>query len=474
MINNLTKKIFTANIIRAFFLLVLSTTSTADLTSLSDNALSDEALGLVSGQALFKIEEYDSTSQADISFTRLTLGLKVEMNVNIDELSLGTFYRQPGNSCNTTFEGRFCTNNIGNFSEWNCSETTCGGITDDHGNNPFSAAAVVYGEHLELTSSEVQDATFGSLGGDHYASSVMFKDDPNKDSAYFFPSGFERTETTDIKLRHLSFGRVIEERDTNGDLTGVQRLEDFIIEKPFIEFVHDDTGGVRKIAGLRVGFGSSDGTQGQAIDVVSGFIQPVITATASANLFGLQGSGTFTFAPYLGGTRTAGYIDPDETKTLVGGCARSGSALVSAVVCGKVDTAEKITESSPQAQLFPLQNLVLSKSPNIWISMQSKDIDYESDIGAHPDGSGQQIKFDYETAKAGFWFNLGALGVTYEGGPKDGQTILTKDNDGLYNNLQELSQVTGIAGNTNKPKHPDNYFSAHPSSDKFPQSFNYY
>ncbi len=469
MNNYLVKKIHSGFVIRMICLLALSCSSSAELTSLSDSALSDEALGLVTGQALFKIEENVSTTQTDISFTRMTLGLKVEMNVNIDELALGTFHREPGNSCDGTFEGRFCTNDIGAFKNWNCSESTCGGITDDHGNNPFSASAVVYGELLELTDSEKQDATWGALTGDHYVSSVMFKDDPNKDSAYFFPSDFERTESTDIKLRHVSFGRVKEIKDADGNVIG-EELEDFVIEKPFVEFVHDDSGGVRKIAGLRVGFGSSTGTQGQAIDVVSGFIQPVITATASARLIGLEGTGTFTFAPYLGGVRTAGYIHP--VKTLVGQCAETGA--LGGIVCDKVDSPEKITESSPQAQLFPLQNLVLKDSPNVWISMQSKDINYESDVGEHPDGSGQQLKYDYETAKAGFWFNLGALGVTYEGGPKHGQNLLVQDADGLYTNLHELSQVTGISGNTNMPKHPDNYFSAHPNSALFPQDNNYY
>lgn len=426
--------------------LFLSVQVNADLTALSDSALSDEALGQVTGQALFKIEEYDSTfgNQPDMSFTKMTLGLKIEMNVNIDELAVGTYYRQPGNTCDGTFEGRFCLNTAASdpFNKWNCSESTCGGITDDHGNNPFSASAVVYGKLLNLTNSEIQAATWGSLTGDHYASSVMFTGDPNKNSADFFPAGFERTESTDIKLRHVSFGRVIENPD------GTQTLEDFIIEKPYVEFAHDDSNGTRKIAGVRIGFGSSEGTQGQAIDVVSGFIQPVIRATANATLIGLSGQGDFTFAPYLGGVRTSGYIHP--TKTIAGGCTSSGP--IGGVVCGKVDTSEEIAEASPQAQLFPLQNLVLKKSPNIWLSLQSKDINYE------PDTKGDYT-YNYETAKAGAWFNLGALTV-FENGQQVG--------------IEGLTAATGITGNTNQPKHPDNYFSAHPNSNKFPQANNYY
>tara|TARA_B100000446_G_scaffold187644_1_gene217522 strand:+ start:210 stop:1544 length:1335 start_codon:yes stop_codon:yes gene_type:complete len=444
MNNNTSTKINPVSLISLLCFLFISLESFADLSPLSDGALSDEALGQVSGQALFKIEETQSSfaGQEDISFTRMTLGLKIEMNVNIEEIALGTFYRQPGNSCDGTFTGRFCDNSVGDFSNWNCSESTCGGITDDHGENPFSASALVYGDLLGLSTAEVQAATWGSLTGDHYASSVMFTGDPDKNSADYFPSGFERTEGTDIKLRDVTFGRVIENSD------GTQSLEDFVIEKPFIEFVHDDSSGIRKIAGLRVGFGSSTGTQGQAIDVVSGFIQPVINATASATLIGLSGTGEFTFAPYLGGVRTAGYIDPN--KTIAGGCTPSG--IIGGVVCGNVETAALIAEASPQAQLFPLQNLTLDDSPNVFLSIQSQDINYESDTR---DG----LTYNYETARAGVWFNLGALSI-YEGGRQLG--------------IDELTAATGISGNTSQPRHPDNYFAAHPNSLKYPQSNNYY
>ena len=112
------------------FLTLLSFTSFADLTSLSDRALSDQALGEVTGQALFKIEETTSTSQADISFTKLTLGLEIAMNVNIDELVAGQYFRQGGNTCMAGQHGRFCDNTdpADNFNKWNCLEDKCGGI----------------------------------------------------------------------------------------------------------------------------------------------------------------------------------------------------------------------------------------------------------------------------------------------------------------------------------------------------------
>ena len=92
--------------------LFLIMSANADLTALTDSALSDqvltdEALGEITGQALFKIEEADSTTQADISFTKLTLGLEIAMNVNIEELAVGRYYRQGGNTCMAGQKGRF-------------------------------------------------------------------------------------------------------------------------------------------------------------------------------------------------------------------------------------------------------------------------------------------------------------------------------------------------------------------------------
>jgi hypothetical protein len=414
-------------------LLSLSFSSFSDLTALSDDALGEQV-----GQALFKIEENQSTivGQEDMSFTRMTMGLKIEMNMTIDELSLGSFYRGAGNTC--AYGGRFCDNTdvTDKYNAWNCSTSTCGGITDDHGNDPNSASAVVYGDLLELTSSEKGAATWGSLTGDHYASSQPFT------NSSIFPSGFERTPGTDLRLRDVSFGRVIEHAD------GSQTLEDFIIEKPYVEFAYDNSNGVKKISGLRIGFGSSTGTQGNAIDVLSGFAQPVITANAKAELLGLKGEADFTFAPYLGGVRTTGYIHP--TKTIAGACSPSG--IIGGIVCGKVETGEKIAEASPQSQLFPLQTIVMDDSSNVWLSVQSKDIAYEPDTD-------KGFTYNYETAKAGVWFNLGALSV-YEGGRRL--------------DITELSAATGVTANTQQPKHPDNYFTANPNNTKYPQANNYY
>lgn len=420
-------------ILRVLCLMGLSLSACSDLI-----ALNDEDLGKLTGQALFKIEENPSTiaGQEDMSFTRMTLGLKIEMNSTIDEITLGNYYRQSGNTCNVG--GRFCDNlDVSDkYNTWNCSVSTCGGITDDHGNNPFSASAVVYGDLLQLTGAEKTAAAWGAITGDHYASSKPFTD------STIFPSGFERTTSSDLKLRDVTLGRVIENAD------GSQTLEDFIIEKPYIEFAYDNSTGVKQVSGLRIGFGSATGTQGNAIDVLSGFVQPVVSASAAVSFIGITGQGDFTFAPYLGGVRTPGYIHPD--KTIAGGCTPSG--VLGSTVCDKVETGADIAESSPQAQLFPLQGLVMEESSTVWISVQSKDIDYEPETK-------NGFTYNYETAKAGVWFNLGALSV-YEGTRKLG--------------IDELTAATGVTANTSQPMHPDNYFAANPNNTKYPQANNYY
>ncbi len=450
------------------FSLFLSLQSTADLTSLSDHALSDAALGEVVGQALFKIEEDTVPNAEGITFTKLTLGLEIAMNVNIDELSVGRYYRQGGNTCMAGQHGRFCSNTSASdsYNSWNCLENKCGGIdqyTSD--GTPFSASALVYGDLIGLNSTEKSLAAAASLiSKDHYAYSAAFT------RSDIFPSGFKRTSDTDISLRDMTFGRVIENPD------GTQTLEDFIIQKPFIQFAHEDvvvgSETVRKIAGLRLGFGSSSGVQGQAIDAVSGFVRPVVDVSVDAGWLG--GTADFTFAPYLGGVRTVGFIDVDPTKTLVGPCAGGGLDLA----CGSVEDAAKVSEASPQAQLFPMQNLVLDDSPAVWLSVQSKDINYPSDTvdvkqdKSDPNSPTDSVQFDYETAKAGFWFNLGALNLT-----KNGQPVLEQVS-GTTNytsaSLAEFNRLSGIQGKTAKPLHPDNYFSLHPNNAKYPQSNNYY
>lgn len=440
--------------------------SQADLAPLSDDEMS-----VLTGQALLKIEETLPTSaQPNISFTRLTMGLKIEVNQTIDELVIGRYHREDGvdSSGQCHERGRFCDNVGQPFAKWNCSASRCGGITEDvfDGNtkrNPFSASAVVYGDILGLSFGDQLEAVFGALGGGAgaYGGGKPFTD------STIFPSGFEYTTDADVRLRDVSLGRVVHvdslgNRNADASKNTFRKLEPFVFEKPFVEFAYDTSGSVKKIAGLRVGFGSATGTQGNAIDVLTGFVKPVVSA--QAKVLGGVITGSFTFAPYLGGVRTPGYIDAG--KSIAGPC--SGGFL-SSIICDKVKTPELIAEASPQAQLFPLQNVALKDSPAFWFSFQNQEVQYKSDKVTK---GGVDYQINYETAKPGAWINLGAFGLS------------KKNSDGTYseidftdssNNLNLLTEVSGFSANTTQPKHPDNYFSANSANNaKYPQGNNYY
>lgn len=419
--------------------------------------ISDEDLGSLTGQALFKLTETPSETDNDIVFSRLTMGLKIEMNSTIEELSLGTFYRQDGVQASVGrtygvksifdstpnvssichYDGRFCDNDIGNFTEWNCTVSECGGIqADPHSNNasPFQVGALVYGNLIGLSGGDKLLAALAQVvNKDGYAYNQPFS------NSTLFPSGFEYTSGTDVKLRDVSMGRIL-------NVDGKEIIEDFVIEKPFVEFAYDDATAVRKIVGVRIGFGTATGTQGNAIDVISGFVKPVVTATADATI----GKATFSFAPYLGGVRTPGYIDPSKTQ-LVGGCDGSSDPL--GIVCGSVDSAEKIAEASPQAQLFPLQSLKMENSPTFWLSFQSQDVKYNKEKVVR---NGESVEYEYEVAKAGAWMNIGALSVQANGSDVD---------------LSQLSNYTGVLADTSKPLHADNYYAANPISARYTDAY---
>lgn len=473
----------------AVFGCFLSSISIAELVPLEE-----DALGEVSGQAIFKVSETPSTTQSDITFTKLEIGLKIEINSSIDRITLGNFYRENGKDCGSDL--RSCANNPTsfadpNFAKWACSTGQCGGgvnpnydpnnpnsvFDDGNGENPFSASALVYSDLLGLAGGDL----FAGLLDQPYVDGQPFS------NASVFPSGFQYTGGADVQLRDVTMGRVIDNGNNNFS------LEDFVIEKPFVEFAYDTSSGAKEIAGLRVGFGSSTGTQGNAIDVVTGFVKPVVTVTPKVDVLGLGTlQATTTFAPYLGGTRTAGYIDPNETT--VGNC--NGSSILAGIVCGKVGTAPDLAHASPQAQLFPLQNVGLDDSPAFWFSIQSKAITFEPDIvqidRAYADDTQDPTGYDgdglpiyptktvsgeyqlvYEESQPGVWINLGALGLRDQNG---NDIILGKQADGSYtNSINQLSTVSGFSANTLEPRHPDNYFSQNTANNlKYPQSNNYY
>jgi hypothetical protein len=429
-------------------LLLVSMSGFSDLVPMTDVALSEST-----GQSLVLIEESSHTqTNGDVyDFNRITLGLEIEINATIDELSLGTYYRADGQDCSAN--GYFCDNTTDTtYNTWNCSVSECGGITADaDGYNTLSVSPLIYGDLFDHAGISYNSFSVGTgaigLGDGAYAENVEYD---STDGLTLFPSGFNYTQDTDLVIRDMTLGLITD----NGD--GTQTIEDFVFEDPYFEFAYNTTG---EIVGLRTGFGSADGVQGNAIDVFSGFVKPVVTVTADVEVV-FTGSGTFTFAPYLGGVRTPGYIDPDDTKSeLVGGCSESGT--LGGTVCDSVDTIEEVAEASPQSQLFPLQALVLDESPTFWLSIQSEDVDYPDQVvmRENSDGVMEEVTYGYETAKSGVWFNLGALEVYADGTSID---------------ILDIADYTGFAVSTDEPLHPDNYFSANTTSAKYPQVNNDY
>lgn len=439
------------NYVYSTFLLLISTSGFSDLVPMTEDDLSK-----LTGQALVLIEETTHTQpDNDIyEFNRINIGLKIELNATIDEIRLGTYYRGGGKSCSE--DNYFCANPNAlsdPYNKWNCSVAECGGITKNaKGYNTLSVSPLIYGAlfDAENVNYTLFNVTLGALSEDLYDGA--FTDNAvfdSEDGNAIFPSGFNYTQGTDLSLRDVTLGRVEE-------VNGQEILEDFVFEDPFVEFAYNPAG---EIVGLRTGFGVADGVQGNAIDVFSGFVQPIVSASIET----LVGGASFSFAPYLGGVRTPGYIDPNKSQ-LVGGC--DGNFLL----CPSVDTIEEVAHASPQAQLFPLQALVLDESPTMWLSLQSEDVDYPDEVVSR---NGEEVTYNYETAKAGVWFNLGALSIQIDGGT----VLVPGDNNPSTGSLLDFAAYTGLAVSTTQPLHPDNYFSlntVNAAADKYPQDNNYF
>ena len=479
--------------------------------------MDDDALAQQQGQALFKLTETpdSETVQNGISFTKVEFGLKLELNANVEELILGRYHRNPGNGNYTGSSavngchdgGRFCDNDTGAaFSQWNCSVAQCGGI-DKHGvpgndvnANPFSASALVYGDffgYSEITKGQAAQSSAGILTSQTaYRHSVPFT------NTNVFPSQFEITRGADARLRDVSLGRVVNtdsdgflyrsKRDpasrylSNTDFSALninentielipeaqrtyRKLEPFVLEKPYVEFAYDDSSGAREIAGLRIGYGSATGIQGNAIDVLSGFVQPVINARLTGRVvLILSGSADYEFSPYLGGVRTPGYLDP--RKSLPGYC--NGGGILGNRFCEQTSTGDTLAHTSPQAQLFPLQQVRLNKSPSFWFSLQDRPINYSNDKSLVNDYDVQEI--EYEQAQPGLWVNLGAYKLIRSDGTAVPFSTTVRNTTGNDLPLNLLREASGFQANVLEPAHPDNYFSAHPSASKYPQQNNYY
>lgn len=197
-------------------LLLLARVGHADLAPMSDGELSK-----VSGQAIFKVQDFVNYGQSDgttLDFTRYTLGAKIDVNLNIDLVELGNYYRPYGTNCREG--GKFCDNNTvattqeqKNANLWGCQQSTC-------------------------------------------ASNITYND--NGTTRYI--------GDTDIRIRNLQLGTV------SGSTINTMTLQD-----PYLEFAFSGTGVNRKLVGFRNGFMQADGVMGNSIDVLSGFIEPDVS-----------------------------------------------------------------------------------------------------------------------------------------------------------------------------------------------------
>jgi len=359
-------------------------------TAVAGMAPMNEAdLSATYGQAIFEVKEQAMT-QADgsaLDMLRLTMGAKIEINANIEEIALGRYWRPEGTNCSGGAGGdKVCYNNNPPISyndniNWACTANPCGSV---------GLAA----------------ANYLSSGLTHNVGEESFFD------TSVFPSGFKPDSGVDIKLRDVTMGQV---RDDDGD--GIYELTPFVQQNPYFEFAFDqDTG---KIVGFRLGAEDSYGYQGNAIDVISGFIRPTITVDAK---LGFIDAGVIQLETQLGGVRTIGWIDAKTTNVI----SVSGAAGL------LVNGPESLMGQSPHAQLFPVQSNYLNHSEAFFLSAGTRSINWTS----VRDGG-----FTPAATMPGFWLNMGGDG--------------------------------GLLAETQKGDHPNNYFPGHPKNLQYSGMENY-
>jgi len=355
--------------------------------------ISDQELDQHHGQALFRLEETNGVAQPDgssLDFTKLTLGLKIEQNVTIDKIIAGRYHRPNGRSDafangnqQSCLSDKICY--YDELNPWNCSNATCGGIE-----GTYNVAALLYG------------AVFDDLSGfDHKEFST-------------FQSGFDPTNEragVDAILRDMTLGFV---DDNTGDLYSA------VAERPYIELAYSNENGIRSVEGFRIGFENQNGVMGNAIDVFSGYLVPSARMSVDIVLGPINlGAAKLDIEPWVGGVRTAGYIDPN--KSVVNSCIGLACGFIGELAAGgDPSNPDGLSKASPEAQVFPLQGLALSNSSAFTINVQKRPVQYpDLPSGATP-----------EVALPGVWLNLGG--------------------------------DEGLQVSNERAWHPDNYFPGHP------------
>ena len=324
--------------------------------------IDDTELGENYGQAIFEVvdQKVRQPSGADLDMVKLTIGARVEINANVEELALGRYWRPAGTNCTGGAGGdKLCYNYIvpagyNDQVKWACTTQPCGSV---------------------------------GLPSENYKSSLITHDtggekDFSDKSA--FPGGFEPDGGVDVKLRDVTMGQVIAK-------DGVLTLSPLVQENPYLEFAFDESSGARKLVGFRLGFEDSFGYQGNTIDVISGFIRPTIAANARLGGINL---GTINLETQLGGVRTIGWIDPRTTRV------NSVEGLASILV----SDPSSLLSLAAHGQLFPVQSNYLDHTAAFFFSVGTRAIQWSSLTAK----GGKE--FAPGVTAPGFWLNLGGDG----------------------------------------------------------------
>lgn len=318
------------------------------LQPMSEAELSDTV-----GQAIFELKDQQITQPdgSDLDLLRLTMGARIEINANIEEVNLGRYWRPEGTNCSGGAGGnKVCYNNVLPESyddniNWACTAKPCG--------------------HVGLPDSD-------------YLSSNLTHNVGEK-SFFDFPGGFRPDGGIDVKLRDLTLGQIRREN-------GRYEMLPFVQENPYIELAFDETSGSRKLVGFRIGAEDAFGYQGNIIDVISGYIYPDIVA--ETEIIGIP-LGDIKLAASLGGVRSIGFLDEKTLDLFSVGF--PASILVS--------NPERLIAQSPHGQLYPVQSNYLEHTEAFFFSVGTRSIQW-SQVGS----------FKPEASNPGFWINLGGDG----------------------------------------------------------------
>ncbi|MAY15396.1 hypothetical protein [Thalassolituus sp. C2-1] len=341
----------------------------------------DEAtLSETYGQAIFEVTD-QQVSQADgsaLSLLRLTMGARIEINANVEEISLGRYWRPEGTNCSGGPDNnKICYNNVvpvdyNDNIDWACTAKPCGSVGLDA--NSYKSSSLTH-----------------TTGGASF---------------FEYPGGYQPDSGVDVKLRDVTMGQI---RNENG----VYEMLPFVQENPYFEFAFDESSGVRKLVGFRMGAEDAFGYQGNIIDVISGFIRPTITADTGF-------LGQVKLEAFLGGVRTIGWLDANNLTIF------DVSGLASLLITDP----QSLVNMSKEAQLFPVQSNYLEHTGAFFFSVGTRSIQWSSVGGFSP-----------EVTEPGFWLNMGGDG--------------------------------GLIANTRAGDHPNNYFPGHPKYDLYSGSENY-